>query len=151
MTAAFSAESGGWTGGVGGVVCSVIGIVRSFSSVSDSEDSLGLFDDLGDPERLAADPVVAFGIDQELGPDQHEQLAEVDLRDEHLAVASKDLVGVRGERVEMAQVGVSNASALGLEPFDSTPDRPVGRAPAEDQQVASIRAVNLERRDVVGD
>src|SRR2546427_2935678 len=151
MTAAFSAESGGWTGGVGGVVCSVVGIVRSFFSVSDSEDSLGLFDDLGDPEGLAADPVVAFRVDQELGPDQHQQLAEVDLRDEHLAVASKDLLGVRWERVEMAEVGVGNATALGLESLDRAPDRPVGRAPAEDQQVAAIGAVDLEGRDVAGD
>src|SRR3989442_6223594 len=106
MTAAFSVESGGWSGGLVGVVWSVMSFVRSFFSVSYAEDPLGLFDDLGDPEGLAADPVVAFRVDQELGPDQHQQLAEVDLRDEHLAIAPEDLFGVRWEGIEMAQMGV---------------------------------------------
>ncbi len=35
--------------------------------------------------------------------------------------------------------------------LDRGPDGPVGRAPAEDQQVALLRPEDLERRDVVGD
>ena len=38
-----------------------------------------------------------------------------------------------------------------VEPLDRAPDRAVGRAPAEDQQVAAVGPEDLERRDVVGD
>src|SRR4051812_14208605 len=38
-------------------------------SVREAEQPLGLLDDLGNGERLAADAVVALGVDQELRPD----------------------------------------------------------------------------------
>src|SRR5690242_2398432 len=69
-------------------------IVRD-SALGDAEDLLGLFDDLGNPERLAPDPVVALRVDEELGADQHEELAEVDLGDQHPAVAPDHLLSVR--------------------------------------------------------
>ena len=49
------------------------GSIRSWPLASvmpspDAEEALGLVDDLGDPERLAADPVVADGVDRGNGP-----------------------------------------------------------------------------------
>ena len=64
--------------------------------------------DLGDAERLAADLVVAHGVDEVARPDEQQQLAEVDLGDEHAPVAAQDVLGVGGERVEVAQVGVGD-------------------------------------------
>ena len=57
--------------------------------VSSARTRSASVDDLGDPERLAADPVVADGVDEVARPDEHQQLAEVDLRDEHPAVAAR--------------------------------------------------------------
>ena len=51
----------------------------------------------------------------------------------------------------MAQVGVGDGPAVGVQALDRRADGPVRRAPAEDEQVAARRAEDLERRDVVGD
>ena len=136
MTCAFS----GLSAGCGGAAAAGVGGVGGHVALVLREDSLGLFDDLGDAERLAADAVVADGIDQVLRPDEQQQLAEVDLRDEHPAVAAQHRLGVGRERVEVAQVGVGDRPALRLQALDRGADRAVGRAPAEDQQVAALRA-----------
>ena len=49
-----------------GVVAVGLGRHRAISV----EDPLGLVDDLGDAERLAADPVVADGVDEVARPDE---------------------------------------------------------------------------------
>ena len=56
------------------------------------------------------DPVVADGVDQVARPEEQQQLAEVDLRDEDPPVAAQDVLGVARERVEVAQVGVGDAT-----------------------------------------
>ena len=103
-----------------------------------AEHSLGLFDDLGDAERLAADAVVADGIDEVLRADEHQQLAQVDFGDEDPAIVAQDVLGVGRERVEVAQVRVGDRPALGLQALDRRADRAVRRAPAEDQQLAAF-------------
>ena len=80
-----------------------------------------------------------------------QQLAEVDLRDEHPAIAPEDVLGVGRERVEVAQVGVGDGPAVGRQALDRGADGAVGGAPAEDEQVAALGPEDLERRDVVGD
>ena len=57
--------------------------------------------------------VEALGVDEKVGADQLHQLAEVHLRDQHLAVGAQDLAEVGRERVEVAQVGVGDRSAPG--------------------------------------
>ena len=69
-----------------------------------------------------------------------EQLAQVDLGDEDAPVAPQDVLGVGRERVEVAQVGVRDRSALRLQPLDGAADRAVRGAPAEEQEVARVRA-----------
>src|SRR4051812_205915 len=113
MTSAFSGLSAGCAGGSGASTRSSAGgcgaveplRVTVGSVIGHSEDPLRLLRDLGDPERLAADPVVALRVDQELGPDQHQELAEVDLRDQDPAIAAKNLLRIRGEGVEMPEMG----------------------------------------------
>ena len=48
-------------------------------------------------------------------------------------------------------MGVADRPALGQQPFDRGVDRAEGRAPAEDQQVADVRAEDLHGGDVVRD
>src|SRR5688572_3532006 len=102
MTWAFSGLSGGcaatsWPlvsvvtsvhslGGVRAVIIVRGGVVRR----PDPEEALRLGDDLGDAERLAAHLVIADGVDEVARPDEQEQLPEVDLRDEHRAIAPED-------------------------------------------------------------
>src|SRR6185369_1906521 len=100
MIAAFSGLRAGWVGAAASALKSFIG---SFVLVREAQQSVGLGHDLGDRERLAADPVVALGVDQELGPDQQQELAEVDLRDQAPAVAPEDLLGVGREGVQVAE------------------------------------------------
>src|SRR3954465_5333862 len=107
-------------------------------SVRGPEDLLGLLDDLRDPERLAPGAGVGLGIDEELGPDQHQEVAEVDLRDQYPAVAPENLLGVRGKWVQVAEVGLGGSAPLAQETLDGTPDRSVGGNPHEDQQVPAI-------------
>src|SRR5829696_7882668 len=167
MTAAFSALSGGWLAPAPLAEVPFVSAVMSVDSMRGvravisghgvtargptAEQSLGLSDDLGDPERLAADPVVADGIDEELRPDEHQKLPEVDLRDEHLTVVAEDRFRIGRERVEVTQMRVGDGRSLAVETFDGGSDRAIGRSPAEDQQLALLRAEDLERRDVVGD
>src|SRR3954452_20606482 len=103
MTWAFSGESGGWARPAPLVEVPFVSAVMSVDSLGgvravvsghrvaarrpEPEESLGLCDDLGDAERLPADAVVSDGVDEVLRPDQHQQLPEVDLGDQDLAVA----------------------------------------------------------------
>src|SRR3954453_1820574 len=164
MTWAFSGESGGWLPAP--LVCvpfvSAVMSVHSPRGVraviaardlvagraADPEEALSFGHDLGDAERLPANSVVPDGVDEIPGADQHQQLAEVDLRDEDLAVAAQDGLGVRRERVEMAKVGVSHGSTVRLELLDRRPDGAIRRAPAEDEQLAAVGAIDLEWLDV---
>src|SRR6187551_562729 len=120
MTAAFSALSGGCPALAPLSACPFVSAVTSVASLSgvraviagdgvsgsgsDAEQSLRLGDDLRDAERLSAHLVVADGIDEVARPDQHQQLTEVDLGDQHAPVVPEDRLGIRRERVEMAQV-----------------------------------------------
>ena len=65
MTAAFSGLSAGCAGTAvaSWPFVSVMTVLR--------EDALGFLDDLGDAERLAADPVVADRVDEVARPDEH--------------------------------------------------------------------------------
>ena len=68
--------------------------------------------DLGDPERLAADLVVALGVHQVGGAEEDPELPEVELGDEDLAEAREDLAGVLREGVEVAQVRVPGDGSM---------------------------------------
>src|SRR6185295_13295763 len=72
--------------------------------------------DLGDPEGLPPDAVVADRIDEVARPDEQQKLPEVDFGDEHPAIAPDDVAGVARERVEVAEVSVRDAPSRGLEP-----------------------------------
>ena len=64
---------------------------------------------------------------------------------------AKDGLRVRRERVQVAQVGVRDGEAARPEPLHRAPDRAVGGAPAQDQEVALVGAVDVQRRDVLRD
>ena len=73
------------------------GRVGAVSAVEVDLDALGLGDqvadrlgELGGLQRQAADVVVADGVDQVARPQQHRELAEVHLGDQHLVVARQD-------------------------------------------------------------
>src|SRR5918993_3745315 len=133
MTAAFSALRAGWPTPVPLVVVPFDSAVMSVDSMgrvgaviagyrvtaggAQAEESLGLGDDLRDTERLPADAVIADGVDEELRPNEHQELAEVDLRDEDPTVAAQDRLGVGRERVEMTQVRVGDRHSLAVETF----------------------------------
>src|SRR5205814_7476698 len=85
------------------------------------------------------------------GADQLAQLAEIDLRDQHLLVRADDFAGVAGKRVQVVQVSVRDHAALAAHAADAGRDGPEGAAPGEDQQVGSVGVVNLQFRDVGGD
>src|SRR5256714_13673798 len=62
---------------------------RSFSNIATSVSSQHCLDrllHLAGTERQAADEVESCRVDEELGADQLAQLAEIDLRDQHLLV-----------------------------------------------------------------
>src|SRR5215207_6045053 len=100
MISAFSGLSAGWLAtswpfvsvmsvhALGGVGAVVVGGDIVAGCAADAENALGLGDDFGDAERLATHAVVADRIDQELRAHEQQQLAEVDLGDEDLAVAA---------------------------------------------------------------
>ena len=97
--------------------------------------------------------VEALGVDQELGPDQLDQLAEVHLGDEHLAGRPRSTSprlggkGLRWRRWAWA-TGWPRARTRRTAGLDGA----VGGAPAEDQHLgAAIGVVDLDERDVVGD
>src|SRR5438128_4011309 len=113
------------------------------------DDAFGLGLDLRDPERLAADAVVADRVDEEAAADEQEQLSQVDLRDQHVAVRPQHLLEVAGKRIEMPQVRMRDAATALLQPFHSAADGAVGRAPAQDEQVAARRSEHLQLRDVL--
>ena len=112
--------------------------MRVSSTRSAGQQLFGPLVDLGDAEGLAAHPVVADRVDEVARPEEHQELAEVDLGDEHLVEALEDLAEVARERVQVAQVGVGDALALGKQAFAGAADGAVGGAPAEDQQLALL-------------
>ena len=117
-------------------------------------DPLGLLDQvadhlgqLGGAERHAADLRVGDDVDQVLRPQQHRQLPEVHLRDQHLVVAPQHVPEVRRERVQVPQMRLRDLAADLADPADTGPDRSVRRSPAEHQHLRrTVRVVDLQRR-----
>src|SRR5580658_3853596 len=108
--------------------------------------------ELGRLERQAADLVVGDHVDQETAAQQQGELAEVDLGHEYLVVAAQHVGQVRGERVEVPQVGPGHRAPGVADPPDPGPDGAVGRAPAEHQDAGGAAGVvDLQQRDVGGD
>src|SRR5579883_935348 len=96
--------------------------------------------DLGDLEGLALDLVEADGVDGELRPDDLEQLAHVHLRDEDLLELVDDVAQVRRQGVQVPQMHGGDRLALLLGALHRRRDGAVGRAPADDQDLALGRA-----------
>ena len=90
------------------------------------------------PERGALDLGEAPGVDEELGPHQARQLAQVHLGHQDLRVAGEDLAEVGGERVEVHQVGVGDVVTLRAH----APSRGLDRTP----RAAPARARGPRRR-----
>ena len=95
---------------------------------------------------VPADAVVADRVDEELGADELEQLAEVHLRDQDLVVAAQHLARVARERVEVVEVRLRDLVPLAAHAPDGGADRAVGRAPAEHERVGAVRVVDLRAR-----
>src|SRR5690242_15729710 len=96
-----------WTYGGLSASLSHFSLARTFftaSPCSRIHQCLGRLSNLLRAQREAADAVVADRVDEELRPDELEQLAEVHLGDEHLLVAAQHVAGVPRERVDVAQV-----------------------------------------------
>src|SRR5262245_11716402 len=99
-------------------------------------------------ERQAGYSVVADRVDEEPSADQQGELAEIHLRDDHLVIFAYDIAGIRGERVEVAEVGVGHRQALRADAAARGADGPVGRTPAEDEYPRLARGiVDLQRRN----
>ena len=62
-------------------------------------------------DRNGRHPVVANRVDEELGPHQLEELSKIHFRNQNLLVSAKDVAGVAGEGVQIAQVGVRDLAA----------------------------------------
>ena len=88
------------------------------------------------PRRAGAPHLrVRHRVDEELGPQEERQLAEVHLGHEHLRVAPQDVARVAREGVEVVEVRLRDVDAPLARPPDGRPDRAVGRAPAEHEQL----------------
>src|SRR3954471_15632156 len=85
--------------------------------------------DLGRLEGLGLDLGEGAGVDEEVGPHELGQLAEVELGHEHPAVAAQYLAQVRQERVEVYEVGLRHLLAPCPCALDAGGDGAVGRAP----------------------
>ena len=110
--------------------------------------------DLGDAERLAADPVEARRRRSGSAPRMSiEQLAQVDLRDRARGGSCAGPSPVlRGNGFRWRRWAWATLQPSACEPLDRAADGAVGGAPAEDQQVARGRARRPRAsRDVVGD
>ena len=106
---------------------------------------------LAEGDRQPAHPRIAVHVDQVLGPQQHRQLAEVHLRHDHPVVGAQDVPQVGRERVQVAQVGLRDPAAGLAHPADGGGDRPVRRAPAEDQHPGAAGVVDHQVGHVADD
>ena len=103
-------------------------------------------------ERDALHLVDRSGVDEELGPQQLGQLAEVHLGDQHLRVATQHVAEVGGERVEVGEVGLDDLASAGPHPVHATADGAPGGPPADDEDLGVVDvAAQVRGRDVVGD
>ncbi len=112
----------GGDGDGGGGHCAPSSIFTMTASISPARK--------GTPWTLVSD----LGVDEEFGPHQLAQLAQVDLGDEDLGVAAEHLAQVGRERVQVDEVGVGDREAPGPHPADGRPRWPrrwsPSRAPA---------------------
>ena len=98
-------------------------------------------------ERQAGDLRVALHVDEVFAAQQQGELAQVHLGDQHAPVAAQHVAEVGRQRVEVAQVRRGDLVAQLAHPAGTGADRPVGRAPAEHQQVGVAgRVVDLDVR-----
>ena len=97
-------------------------------------------------ERLALDLVVTLRVHQIFCAKNHGELAHIHFRDQHFAVALDHLSQVARERIQIAQMNVSDAAARGALRFQGGRDRAVSRTPADDQQIA----IRIARRHDIG-
>ena len=86
----------------------------------------------------------AAGVDEELGPDELQQLAEVHLRDQDLLVAAQHVARVPRERVEVTQVELGHVVPGAAHLAAGGADGAVRRPPAEDEHLGA--AVGRPRR-----
>ena len=68
--------------------------------------------DLGLLEGLALNLVVALGVDQKFGAQDHYELAHVHLGDEDVLVAFQDVAEISRKRVQVAQMNVADGLAF---------------------------------------
>ena len=90
---------------------------------------IGRFD-LGGGEGHALHLGDRPGVDQELGPHEPAQLAEVHLGHEHLRVAPQHLAEVARERVEVHEVHVGHLVTPAAHPLDGAVDGAPGASPS---------------------
>src|SRR3989304_4675028 len=107
--------------------------------------------DLLDLGRAARPRVEPGGIDQVASSDEQPELAQVQLRDEHLVEPGEHLAQVLWERVEVAQVRAGYGQPAGARTLDGGDNGAVGTAPTQDEQLPFLVADHLHVRDVLGD
>ena len=92
--------------------------------------------DLGDQERLARHLVERLCIDQELVAEHRLELPGVHFRHEDGVVTLEQRTKIRRHRPDVADVDVRDVTALGARTADSLMNRPEGRTPTDDHQLA---------------
>ena len=103
-------------------------------------------------KRQALHLAERLGVDEELGPQDLAELAQVHLGHEHLAVVAEDVAQIGREGVQVAQMGMGCLHATGPHPLHTGRHGGIRRAPTHQQQLrVARRVVDLERRDVSRD
>ena len=92
--------------------------------------------DLLHGKRLAAHLAEGLGVDQEPGPQQHAELAEVHLGHDHMGEGLEQWANAFAERVDIANVAMRDGYTLGPQGQHGLFDGAVGAAPADDQYIA---------------
>src|SRR5690606_25004033 len=100
---------------------------------------------------LSGDLVQADGVDQELGTDQHSQLARIQLRDKYLPVIAQNAAKVCGKGIQIVQLRSRNGETPPLRPLYRMVNCTEGATPAKHQQFAFRRTKHRQLRDVAGD
>ena len=95
--------------------------------------------------------VQALRVHEKFCPQQHDELPHVHLRHQDLTVALQDFAEIPRQRIQVTQVDMPDARALGPLGLERGGDRAVRRAPGDNQQIAGGIPFRHDVGDIVRD
>src|SRR5215469_10884674 len=129
-----------------------MGVISFTGQASSRQRPIDCRFDLGDPEGLSGDFIARLGVDQILVAQYRLQLASIHLWHENALVAAQQRSQVPRQRPQVAQVNVADICATSARARYRLMDRAIGRAPADDGEVAAgLTEGHPLLRDEIGD